>query len=68
MNIEAYVSRNLKHLHDDSRGGVKHGESSQSNPGGWTIENAKAKLHPFLLENRISADYVYSSHGPDHQK
>ena len=36
--------------------------------GNWTIENAKSKLHQFLQENRITADYRYSSIGPDHNK
>ena len=36
--------------------------------GQWTIENAKSKLHQFLQENRIAADYRYTSIGPDHNK
>ncbi|CAG7838037.1 unnamed protein product [Allacma fusca] len=34
--------------------------------GNWTIENAKSRLHQFLQMNKISADYKYSSIGPDH--
>lgn len=36
--------------------------------GGWTIENAKAKLHQFLQMNRIKADYRYTPIGPDHAR
>jgi hypothetical protein len=43
-------------------------ETAPFNPGGYSVENAKARLHPFLMENRIKADYVYQSYGPDHQK
>jgi len=43
-------------------------EATPFNPGGYSTENAKAKLHPFLMENRIKTDYVYQSYGPDHQK
>jgi hypothetical protein len=43
-------------------------EAAPFNPGGYSVENAKAKLHPFLTENRIKTDYVYQSYGPDHQK
>ena len=36
--------------------------------GSWTIENAKSKLHQYLQENRITADYKYNAVGPDHNK
>ncbi|XP_065647336.1 ATP-dependent RNA helicase A protein isoform X3 [Hydra vulgaris] len=36
--------------------------------GNWTLLNAKTKLHQFLNENKIPADFVYYSEGPDHQR
>uniref|UniRef100_T1JBZ2 RNA helicase n=1 Tax=Strigamia maritima TaxID=126957 RepID=T1JBZ2_STRMM len=34
--------------------------------GNWTIDNAKSRLHQFLQQNKITADYKYSQVGPDH--
>lgn len=68
VSNSAKHGRNLQWPEEISRLNSRPAETNQFNPGGWTIENAKAKLHPFLMENRISADYIYSSHGPDHQK
>lgn len=36
--------------------------------GNWTIENAKSKLHQFMQMHRISADYKYTTVGPDHNR
>lgn len=36
--------------------------------GGWTMENAKSKLHQFFQENHINTDYKFSAIGPDHNK
>lgn len=36
--------------------------------GHWTIENAKSKLHQFMQENRLTAEYKYCAIGPDHNK
>lgn len=36
--------------------------------GGWTVENAKSKLHQFLQSNKINSDYKYTSVGPDHTR
>lgn len=36
--------------------------------GNWTLENAKSRLHQFLQQNKIQADYKYSMIGPDHNR
>ncbi|XP_064617044.1 LOW QUALITY PROTEIN: ATP-dependent RNA helicase A-like [Liolophura sinensis] len=36
--------------------------------GGWTLENAKSRLHQFLQMNKIHTDYRYSRVGPDHNR
>ncbi|KAL3871841.1 hypothetical protein ACJMK2_039813 [Sinanodonta woodiana] len=36
--------------------------------GNWTLENAKSRLHQYLQQNKIQADYKYSIVGPDHNR
>nr|KAG5703072.1 hypothetical protein BaRGS_016233 [Batillaria attramentaria]KAG5706592.1 hypothetical protein BaRGS_005662 [Batillaria attramentaria] len=36
--------------------------------GGWIVDNAKSRLHQFLQQHRIQADYKYSVVGPDHNR
>ncbi|XP_078685093.1 ATP-dependent RNA helicase A-like isoform X1 [Branchiostoma floridae x Branchiostoma belcheri] len=36
--------------------------------GNWTLDNAKQRLHQFMQQNRIQADYRYSPTGPDHNR
>ncbi|KAK3930801.1 Dosage compensation regulator [Frankliniella fusca] len=36
--------------------------------GNWTIDNAKSKLHQFMQMHKISADYKYTTVGPDHTR
>ncbi|KAK3576030.1 hypothetical protein CHS0354_005183 [Potamilus streckersoni] len=36
--------------------------------GNWTLENAKSRLHQFLQQNKIQADYKYNIVGPDHNR
>ena len=36
--------------------------------GGWTVENAKGRLHQYLQTFRIKTDYVYKVIGPDHNR
>lgn len=36
--------------------------------GNWTLDNAKSRLHQFLQQNRIQADYKYTIVGPDHNR
>ncbi len=36
--------------------------------GNWTMENAKSKLHAWMQESKIRAEYKYSTMGPDHNK
>ncbi len=36
--------------------------------GNWTMENAKSKLNMWMQENRIKADYRYSTMGPEHNR
>lgn len=36
--------------------------------GNWNLENAKNKLHQYMQMNEITADYEFSSTGPDHAR
>lgn len=36
--------------------------------GNWTLANAKSRLHQYLQQNRIPADFKYSAGGPDHNR
>ncbi|XP_078384818.1 ATP-dependent RNA helicase A protein-like [Oculina patagonica] len=36
--------------------------------GNWTMANAKSRLHQYLQQNRLPADFKYSSGGPDHNR
>lgn len=64
-NDTATSGRYVHRTDEDSRLGR---EPAPFSVGGYSAENAKAKLHPFLMENRIQTDYVYESYGPDHHK
>ncbi|XP_074611136.1 ATP-dependent RNA helicase A-like [Acropora palmata] len=36
--------------------------------GNWTLANAKSRLHQYLQQNRLPADFKYSAGGPDHNR
>ncbi|NXR74258.1 DHX9 helicase, partial [Pycnonotus jocosus] len=36
--------------------------------GGWTLENAKARLNQFFQKEKIQEDYKYIEMGPDHNR
>jgi len=36
--------------------------------GNWNLANSKARLHTFLQQRRIPADFNYFSEGPDHAR
>ncbi|XP_071152767.1 ATP-dependent RNA helicase A-like isoform X1 [Mytilus edulis] len=36
--------------------------------GNWTLENSKSRLHQWLQQNKIQADYKYNMVGPDHNR
>ena len=36
--------------------------------GNWTLVNAKSRLHQYLQQNRLPADFKYSAGGPDHNR
>ena len=36
--------------------------------GNWTVANAKSRLHQYLQQNRCSADFKYTTGGPDHNR
>ncbi|XP_054157981.1 ATP-dependent RNA helicase A protein-like [Oppia nitens] len=43
-------------------------DTNSSIHGNWTLDNAKQRLHEYLVQNKIKADYVYTAIGPDHSK
>ena len=36
--------------------------------GGWTVENAKGRLHQYIQTFRIKTDYTYKMIGPEHNR
>ncbi|NWW99185.1 DHX9 helicase, partial [Caloenas nicobarica] len=36
--------------------------------GGWTLENAKARLNQFFQKEKIQEEYKYTEMGPDHNR
>ena len=36
--------------------------------GNWTMENAKSMLHQWMQTQKLSAEYAYSTVGPDHNR
>ena len=36
--------------------------------GNWKVETAKSRLHQFLQQSKIQADYKYTIVGPDHNR
>lgn len=36
--------------------------------GGWTLENAKARLNQFFQKEKIQEEYKYIEMGPDHNR
>lgn len=36
--------------------------------GGWTLENAKARLNQFFQKEKMQEDYKYIEMGPDHNR
>jgi len=36
--------------------------------GGWTVENAKGRLHQYIQTFRIKTDYQYKMIGPEHNR
>ncbi|EDO35812.1 predicted protein [Nematostella vectensis] len=36
--------------------------------GNWTLANSKSRLHQFLQQNRLPAEFKYGAVGPDHNR
>ena len=36
--------------------------------GGWTVENAKSRLHQYLQMFKVRTDYQYKMIGPEHNR
>ena len=62
---------NRQFLEAAQRRRVEEAEEADVNAslhGNWTVENAKSRLHMWMQDNKVKADYRYSTMGPDHNK
>ncbi|KAK2704992.1 hypothetical protein QYM36_017142 [Artemia franciscana] len=62
-DVSIYIEQNKKQMAE-----AEDLDVNAAIHGNWTIENAKSKLHQFMQENRITAEYRYSSVGPDNSR
>ncbi len=54
-----------------SRRMVEDAEDTDANSeihGFWTIETAKSRLHQYLQQHKINAEYKYTCTGPDNNR
>jgi ATP-dependent RNA helicase A len=58
-----YENQNRKMLED-----VDNADTNADIHGGWTIENAKSRLHQFFQREKLKCDYKYESTGPDNNR
>ncbi len=62
---------NRQFLEAAQRRRVEEAEEADVNAalhGNWTMENAKSKLNIWMQDNKVKADYHYSTMGPDHNR
>ncbi|NWH87179.1 DHX9 helicase, partial [Aegithalos caudatus] len=65
-NLQDYYSRKEeKELQETSESEV---DLNADLHGGWTLENAKARLNQFFQKEKIQEDYKYIEMGPDHNR
>lgn len=61
-NANDYYNDYMKKIKFDKQ------EKIKENIGNFTLDNSKQQLNIFFQVNKIKADYVYDSYGPQHQK
>ncbi|NXU60593.1 DHX9 helicase, partial [Horornis vulcanius] len=65
-NLQDYYSKKEeKEVQETSESEV---ELNADLHGGWTLENAKARLNQFFQKEKIQEDYKYIEMGPDHNR
>ncbi|XP_057317532.1 ATP-dependent RNA helicase A protein-like [Hydractinia symbiolongicarpus] len=66
-----FGQRNYHYSMYDNKRKLEEAEEVDTNAhlhGNWTIANAKSRLHQFLQQRKIPADFKYFSEGPDHAR
>ncbi|XP_064520167.1 ATP-dependent RNA helicase A isoform X5 [Pseudopipra pipra] len=66
VNLQDYYSR--KEEQEGQETSESEVDLNADLHGGWTLENAKARLNQFFQKEKIQEEYKYTEMGPDHNR